>query len=229
MRSHAKAAENRTSHPQSLSLVKRFLFIIVICCIQLIYIPTSNRIDGGIEPKLALDVFPVWPVWVVPYVLCYPLWLGSFLWAMFKMDDRMFRSFIMAFIITCAVSVTIFITFPTYVPRAAFSGSDVFTSLLRFIHENWGRYNALPSGHIYITALFAFFYIRWHPRQKLFWILILVIVSLSTLFTAQHYVVDILGGLLVALIGYYLGLRWMGIIDRQARAGNSRLLLPPPS
>lgn len=227
MSSHVQAVKKRTSQNHSLLLIKRFLFIAVICCIQLIYIPTSNRIDGGIAPKLPLDVFPVWPVWVVPYVLCYPLWLGSILWAMFKMDDRMFRSFIMAFIITCAVSVAVFITFPTYVPQAVLTGSDIFTTLLRFIHENWGRYNAVPSGHIYITALIAFFYILWHPRHTPFWILIIVVVSLSTLFTAQHYVVDILAGLVVAFIGYHLGLKWIGFSISHAGVRETRLPFSP--
>lgn len=229
MSSQTQAANKRAAQKRSLSVVKRFLFIIVVCCIQLIYIPTSERIYGGIEPKLFLDIVPVWPVWVVPYVLCYPLWLVSILWAMFKMDDRMFRSFILAFIITCAVSVSIFISVPTYVPQAEIAGSDIFSSILRYIHENWGRYNAIPSGHIYITALLAFFYIRWYPDQKSFWIAILVIVSFSTLFTAQHYVVDILAGLLVAFVGYYLGLRWIGFSLGRVGVREPRLPLSPPS
>jgi membrane-associated phospholipid phosphatase len=81
---------------------------------------------------------------------------------------------------------------------------------LRAIHEGWGRYAALPSGHVYITTLLALFYSRWYPRYKSLWILILVIVSLATLFTGQHYILDVLGGYLVALAGYYFGLWWTG-------------------
>lgn len=229
MASQIQTVEKRIGQKHAFSLGKRFLFIILICCIQMIYIPTSNRISGGIEPRLPFDIFPIWPVWVLPYVLCYPLWVFSIVWAIFKMDDQMFRSFILAFIVTCAISVSIFISFPTYVRQATLIGSDSFTSLLRFIHENWGRYNAFPSGHIYITALLALFFSRWHPRYKPIWLLIVVIVSLSTLFTAQHYVVDILGGFLVASIGYFLGLRWMGFYAVGNHPAKSRLLLPPPS
>lgn len=195
----------------------------------MIYIPTSNRIMGGIEPKLPIDIFPIWPAWVIPYILCYPLWLFGFAWAIIKMENRLFRSFIMACIITCAISISIFIAFPTYVSEAAITGNDVFANLLRFIHENWGRYNAFPSGHIYITALLALFFSRWYPHQKTLWAVILVIVSLSTLFTAQHYIVDIFGGLLVAWIGYTLGLKWMGISPLQDQTGKRGLLFPPSS
>ena len=141
----------------------------------------------------------------------------------------MFRSFVIAFIVTCSLSVSIFIAFPTYVQGATIAGNDIFSVLLRFIHENWGRYNAFPSGHIYITALLAFFYGHWYPRQRTMWTLILVIVSLSTLFTAQHYIIDIPGGLLVAWIGYALSLKWDKASIPLSPPAKKRLPLHPPS
>lgn len=193
-----------------LTLNKRILLIILACCIQMIYIPASNRATGGIEPKLPIDVFPIWPVWVLPYVLCYILWFASMAWILLKMEDRLFRAFVAGCMLTFGLGAITFIVFPTYVKAATLEGNDIFTVLLRYIHETWGRYAALPSGHVYITTLFALFFSRWYPRQKLLWILILIIVSLSTLFTAQHYILDVIGGLLVALAGYYFGLWWAG-------------------
>jgi len=174
----------------------------------MIYIPTSNRMTGGIEPKLPIDNFPVWPIWVLPYVLCYLLWITSIAWIIFKAEDPFFRSFIAACFVTFLLGNLTFIFFPTYVGLVTFGGTDLFANLLRTIHETWGRYDAFPSGHIYITTLLALFFGRWYPRNKLLWILILVIVSLSTLFTAQHYILDVLGGYIVALAGYYFGLWW---------------------
>jgi len=194
----------------TLPLGKRLLWIAIIWAIQLIYLPTSSWLTGGIAPKLSIDIFPVWPVWVVPYVLCYPLWFAGFAWAAFKMSDRLFRAFASACLVTVSVSIVIFFIYPTYVPAAVLHGSDLFTSLLRFFHEGTGRYNALPSGHIYITALLALFYSLWYPRYRLLWWSIVAIVSLSTLFTAQHYILDIVAGLIVAALGYYVGLKWTG-------------------
>jgi membrane-associated phospholipid phosphatase len=82
---------------------------------------------------------------------------------------------------------------------------------LRMIHEDWGRYDAFPSGHVYITTLLVLFLARWYPRHRLLWVLILVIVSFSTLFTGQHYILDVLGGYLTALAGYHFGLWWAGL------------------
>lgn len=193
-----------------LTVNKRIRLFILAYAIQLIYIPTSNRVSGGIEPKLSIDIFPIWAIWVIPYVFCYVLWLASVIWIIFKTDDRAFRSFIAACIFTFTFSVIIFIFVPTYVKPFSFPGSDIFTLLLRVIHEHWGRYDAFPSGHIYITTLLALFFSRWYPRQKWSWILILVIVSFSTLFTGQHYILDVLGGYAVAFSGYHFGLWWAG-------------------
>jgi membrane-associated phospholipid phosphatase len=202
----------------ALTLTKRIWLIAIACCIQMIYIPTSNRVAGGIEPRLPIDVFPVWAVWVLPYVLCYVLWLASMAWIVSRMEDRMFRAFVAACILTFTLGTATFVFFPTYVSAATLEGKDVFTVLLRFIHETWGRYAALPSGHVYITTLLALFISRWYPRQKPVWILIVIVVSLSTLFTAQHYILDVIGGLLVALAGYHFGLWWAGFYTPQKQS-----------
>jgi membrane-associated phospholipid phosphatase len=216
MSSQIQTLENNTGTENALSIGKRLLWVAIGWGIQLIYLPTSGWFTGGVQPKLPIDVFPLWPVWVIPYVLCYPLWFAGFAWAAFKMTDRMFRAFVLAFLVTCSVSIVIFFIYPTYVPAATLHGNDLFIFLLRFLHEGAGRYNALPSGHIYITALLTFFYSLWYPRYKSLWILILVIVSFSTLFTLQHYILDIVAGLIVAALGYFVGIKWTGFSSVQS-------------
>lgn len=188
---------------------------VIIYCIQLLYIPTSERVSGGIEPKLAIDIFPIWPIWVLPYVLCYALWLAGVIWIILKTEDRLFRAFLAACIFTFTFGVIIFIFVPTYVKPASLLGKDIFTVLLRTLHENWGRYDAFPSGHIYVTTLLILFFIRRYPRHRLLWGLILVIISFSTLFTGQHYILDVLGGYAVAFSGYNFGLWWAGFFPSQ--------------
>jgi membrane-associated phospholipid phosphatase len=198
-----------------LTINKRILLFVIIYCIQLLYIPTSERVSGGIEPKLAIDIFPIWPIWVLPYVLCYALWLAGVIWIILKTEDRLFRAFLAACIFTFTFGVIIFIFVPTYVKPASLLGNDIFTVLLRTLHENWGRYDAFPSGHIYVTTLLILFFIRRYPRHRLLWGLILVIISFSTLFTGQHYILDVLGGYAVAFSGYNFGLWWAGFFPSQ--------------
>jgi len=214
----------------AIPLNKRFLLIMLVCCIQLIYTPTSYRTTGGIEPKLPIDIFPISSIWVLPYVLCYPLWISSLIWVVFKLEDRLFRPLVAACFLTFSISTSTFIFFPTYVKAATLTGQDLFTNLLRFIHEHGGRYDAFPSGHVYITALLALFFSYQYPRYKYLWFSILVIVSFSTLLTGQHYILDILGGYVVAFAGYHFGLWWAGLLPTENRPNKkSRQLVRPPS
>lgn len=210
--------EQTTNESESLTSGKRILFFVLVICIQVIYIPTSSRSSGGVEPVLPIDIFPIWSIWVIPYLLCYLLWFLGGIWIVLKMEDRLFRAFIMACLLTFTFGVSTFVFFPTYVKPGVFAGNDIFTLLLRIIHEDLGRYDAFPSGHIYITTLMASFFTRWYPRRKLLWISILVIVALSTLFTGQHYILDVIGGYSLALIGYHFGLWRMGFYPTQKRA-----------
>lgn len=219
MTSPTYPVESSKKNEPTLTPGKRFLLIFLVCCIQMLYIPTSNRITGGIEPKLPIDIFPIWPIWVLPYVLCYVLWFSGMIWIILKTEDRFFRSFLAACILTFSVGVLTFIFFPTYVEPATFKGNDIFTVFLRMIHETWGRYDALPSGHVYITTLLTLFFSRWYPRHKFLWIMILITISLSTLFTGQHYILDVIGGYGVALVGYHFGLWWAGFYPIQKRTG----------
>lgn len=203
-----------------LTTVQRVLAIAFVCGIQMIYIPTSARTHGGIEPKLPIDIFPIWTIWVVPYLLCYLLWLGGLTWAIIKLDDPAFRAFVLACMFTCTVGVSIFIFFPTYIKPASLHGSDIFTTLLHFIHGNWGRYDAFPSGHVYITTLMALFFSRIYPRAKFFWSVTVIVVVLSTLFTGQHYIADALGGLLIAFAGYHFGAWYTQLQPAHARSGS---------
>lgn len=229
MNSLVKPLKRIIQNGHTLSIGLRFLLLLIAIGIQMIYIPTSNRLTGGIEPKLPIDIFPTWHIWVLPYVLCYPLWIAGVLWATLRMEDRLFRSFITAVLLTFSLAMLIFIFFPTYVPALTFPAQqqDILTHILRHLHEIDGRYDAFPSGHVYITVLLALFYNAWYPRYKFYWILIPVTVALSTLFTHQHYIVDVIGGLVVALIGYHIGMRWMRFSPIQNRPTKTGVLQPP--
>lgn len=206
-----------------LPLKKRMLLLLGAVLIQAIYTPTSLLMKGGVAPKLPIDVFPLWTVWVIPYVLCYPLWAAALIWLVWKADDERFRNAIAALYFTCSVGVSVYIFFPTYVELPELHGSDILSNLLRAIQVAGGDHDALPSAHIYITMLLALLYAEWHPRRAWLWAVIVLIVSLSTLFTRQHYIADVLAGYLTAWLGYRFGLRWHAMRDkfRQRRTAHA--------
>jgi membrane-associated phospholipid phosphatase len=196
-------------------LKKRILLLLAAIAIQSIYTPTSLLMEGGIEPRLAWDVFPLRVGWVIPYILCFPLWALGIGWLTWKMDESRFRSAIAGLIFTCSLGVSIFILFPTYVVPPPVTGTDILSRLLLTLQVTGGDHDAFPSAHIYITVLLALLYGDLFPKYKWLWLSVVIIVSLSTLFTGQHYILDVLGGLVTGWLGYRFGLWWNKIYARR--------------
>ena len=189
-------------------LSKRFFWVLVAFAIQSIYFPTSLATSGGIAPKLPIDVIPVYPVWVVPYYFTYAVWLFGIYWTLFKLDVRSFRAVIAASLFTISIGALTFIFFPTYIDLPVIPGDDIFSIMLRAIQIAGGTHAALPSAHNYGTMLVSAFAIHFYPRKRWIWIIILVTIALSTLFTGQHYILDVVAGLTLGWIGFKFGLYW---------------------
>ncbi len=180
---------------------------ILIVSVTSLYFPLNRKLTGGFNLSTRFDAWiPLWPVWVVPYLLCLPVWIAGLIWAVLKMDEELFRSFASACLFVQVSAMLSFYFFPTYVKRPVLTAGNWATQILQMVYRNDGDYNAFPSGHVYQTALICLFYNQLYPNHSGVWIGIMVIVALSTLFTRQHYLVDPLGGLAIAWLGYRLGL-----------------------
>jgi len=199
---------------KEISLPKRIGWMLAVIAIQFIYFPTSQATSGGIAPKLPMDLIPVLPIWVVPYYLCYPLWLFGILWALLKLEDRPFRAFIAAALFTVGIGNLTFILFPTYIDLPVIPGNDIFAQLLRMVQVAGGTHAALPSAHNFITMLLCGSAMHWKPHLRWLWIGLIIIVALSTLFTGQHYILDVVAGLLLGWTGVRFGLWW---VERKAK------------
>lgn len=199
-------------HP--LSLAARFGLGLLPWIIQALYLPLNRLQSGGIAPQIAGldDLIPLIPWWTVPYLLTLVLWAAAPIWAAISMPDHLYRAFLISLSCIILVGIFCFTFFPTYVVRPGISASDPAMAPIRFLYSSDNVYNALPSGHAYITALLTFYWSRWKPRLRPVWWAILLMVLLSTLFTRQHYVLDLAAGLALAGGGYALGLWRMGLI-----------------
>jgi len=185
----------------------RLGMIILVTGAASLYFPLNRSMTGGFNLSTPLDAWvPLWPVWVVPYLLCLPAWAGALIWAAWKMDGRLFGSFICAGLFVLLSAALLYYVFPTYVQRPVLTGNNWSAQLLEMVYRNDGAYNAFPSGHVYQTSLCCLFYNRLYPNHAWFWTSIVVIVVLSTLFTHQHYLTDPLGGLAIAWVGYRFGM-----------------------
>lgn len=197
--------------------LKRLIWCALLFGIQGLYFPLNRFLKGGVEFKTILDdSVPLWPVWVIPYMLVCGWWIVAYIWAAWSMEERLYEAFFIASAFVCVSALTVFAVFPTYVVRPLIDGDGWTTQILNWIYTNDHMYNAFPSGHVYITTVIALFWSRWFPRWKWLWALTVLVIALATLFTHQHYLPDPIGGLLLAWIGYHIGVRCVsGIASMQ--------------
>lgn len=190
-------------------LRKRWLIVTIAVLIQFNYSIATRVMQGGIVPKLPFDIFPLSVMWVIPYVLWYPFILFAGVWLILKCNEKLFREFAAGFLLTCTLGVLTFYLFPTYIIDPVLTGTDIFSKTLLFLQAIDGDYAAFPSSHIYVTVILALFFDRWYPRYRWLWLFIYVMIALSTLFTQQHYILDVIGGTVYAWIGYRFGVWWV--------------------
>jgi membrane-associated phospholipid phosphatase len=224
--SHNFTRQIRLTSPQ-----RRFLFIAQLAILSgyLITNRLMSHLGGGVTFDIWLDRYiPLWPIWVVPYGLAIVWWGAAILWAYLSMEDTLYTAFIAAWLITCLIGYSVFIFCPNYMIRPEATQTGWAMELIRFVYSNDRTYNAFPSQHLWSTVLIALFWSRWKPGWR--WLLwgSTVIVALSTLFTRQHWILDVFGGTLLAVIGYFIGLALVAILTpvwsrrprRTSEAGN---------
>jgi len=193
-----------------MTLRVRLAWLVILFMVQLLYFPINRTVQGGVVLATPWDAsIPLWPIWAIPYLLSLFWWVGCFAWAAWKMDDTLYRAFVIGAIAVMLTSYVLYLLYPTYVQRPVLEGGNWQVELVRFIYENDRSNNAFPSGHTYTTVLIVLFWWHWRPRLRWLWAGIAVIILLSTLFTGQHNLPDLIGGIVWSWMGYRFGLWWM--------------------
>lgn len=157
-------------------------------------------------PELALDrAIPLQPAWSVVYG---SLFLAALLPVFVVHRQELVRRTILAFLMAWLVSYAVFLAYPTVSSRPEVVAGDGFSSwALRQIYDSDVPYNCFPSLHVAQCFLAALACHRVHRGVGIAAAVWASFVALSTLFTKQHYVLDVLGGMVLAYVAYRVFLR----------------------
>lgn len=157
-------------------------------------------------PELALDrAIPLQPAWSVVYG---SLLLAALLPVFVLHRQELVRRTILAFLMAWLVSYAVFLIYPTVTARPeVVTGDGFFAWALRQIYDSDVQYNCFPSLHVAQCFLAAFACHRVHRGVGIAAGVWASFVALSTLFTKQHYVLDVLGGMVLAYVAYRAFLR----------------------
>ncbi len=167
-------------------------------------------------PKIPLDdQIPIVSVFIVPYIWSYAFWaMGPM--AVSKCEKEHFRDFMASCLVSCLVGVVALAFFPTYMDRVAEGlyvvpeNPTFFDRLRMFWYSLDGSetaYNLLPSFHCINSTLCYLGVARRREIPVWFRVYSLVttfLIYASTVYVKQHYFLDIVTGVALALVVYFV-------------------------
>jgi membrane-associated phospholipid phosphatase len=121
---------------------------------------------------------------------------------------ELFRRGLQGYLMVMLVAFAGFLLYPTTAPRPADVPGDGFAAWsLRLAYSMDPPYNCFPSLHVAWACVSALSCYRVHRGVGIaagFWA---ALIGISTLYTKQHYVADVIAGALAACVAYVLFLR----------------------
>jgi membrane-associated phospholipid phosphatase len=153
-------------------------------------------------PALVLDqLLPVAPTWALVYGALYAFLIVLPVFVV--QQEELIRRTVWAYLTVWTVAYICFLLYPTVAPRPdTVMGKGFAVWGLRFLYDADPPYNCFPSLHVAHSFVSALACYRVHRTLGFVAISCASLVAISTLFTKQHYVADLIAGILLALAAY---------------------------
>ncbi|KOA18799.1 PAP2 superfamily protein [Clostridium homopropionicum DSM 5847] len=183
----------------------RVSFAFIIPMISILY-PILNRYRGIVYvQKLPIDnIIPFLKVFILPYVSWYP-YVAIFLIVLCLVDKDNYFKLVGGLCIGMLTCYLIYFFYPTYVQRPSVEDKDIFDKIVLWVYERDNPFNCWPSIHVlnaYLVALYTSISDKLSSFIKSISITISTLIILSTMFVKQHYLSDVIAGLLLGTIVY---------------------------
>jgi len=158
-------------------------------------------------PELDLDrVVPLMPIWALIYGSLY-LFLILLPVLVVRQEDHIRRT-VLAYLMVWSAAYVCFLVYPTMAPRPPkVIGEGFGVWGLRFLYSADPPYNCFPSLHVAHSFVSALTCYRLHRGVGIAATVSASLVGVSTLYTKQHYILDVLAGVFLACVAYAVFLR----------------------
>ena len=155
----------------------------------------------GIDEKIP---FVPWTVCI--YLGCYLFWIVNYILTARQEKEEVYR-FVCAEVMAKAICLICFLVLPTTNVRPVIDGNSIWEIIMKMLYEIDSASNLFPSIHC-LVSWFCVIGIRKQekiPRgYKLFSVLMALAVCVSTLTTKQHVFVDVIAGVVLAEVCYWI-------------------------
>jgi membrane-associated phospholipid phosphatase len=158
-------------------------------------------------PELPLDrALPLQPAWAIVYGSLYPFLI---LLPVFVVREKEhIRRAVSAYLMVWIAAYACFLVYPTVAPRPTEVIGQGFPAWgLRFLYAADPPYNCFPSLHVAHSFVSALACYRVHRELGITAALGASLVAVSTLYSKQHYLLDVIAGIFLASVAYVVFLR----------------------
>jgi len=187
-------------YKKQLTLILLFLFF------WSLYIVTSTINADREYHKLELKIDSLIkfnPVFSVFYSLYFFEVLIVFI--LFFKNESKLRSIVLMLSLAALIHNIIFLIYPTSIERPNLTDEGFFNKLTLFFYRIDNTSNTFPSMHIsLITIVFLALYFYWNRNYAFLLLPFYILTALSTVLIKQHYIIDIISGILVGIIIFFL-------------------------
>ena len=149
-------------------------------------------------PRVSLDsLFSLIPGWLLVYAALY---LFLIILPIFVLTERtLIRRAVWCYLSIWSVSLTVFAIYPTEISRPALVPGDGFAAWgLRMLYQADPPHNCFPSLHVAHSFTSALICRKVSHRLGNFALICAALVALSTLYTRQHQIADLITGAALA-------------------------------
>ncbi|MBI4182156.1 MAG: phosphatase PAP2 family protein [Candidatus Aenigmarchaeota archaeon] len=163
------------------------------------------RPTGVVVTTWVDSLVPFLPIFVIPYALYVPLVLLPFL---LLWKDDSYPRMAAGMILCLGISLLVYLVFQTSVLRPEVEVTDLWTWAVSLFYAGDRPLNVYPSLHVSMSLLATLFIAERRPRAGMLLAPLTALVALSTVFIRQHAIVDVAGGIALALAIFWTRKTW---------------------
>ncbi len=150
---------------------------------------------------------PLVPYFIIAYVCLYPYILITIV---LMWDTPLSTQFFTCFSIAAWTAALMWYVAPAGIVRHRRLGPDFFSQMIVWLYEHDQENNTIPSSHVFYSLICSYFLMLAYPHVQLLFVVVGILISISTVFVKQHHLADILGGIVwaagsIAIASYLVG------------------------
>ncbi len=175
-----------------------------------------NHGPAVINLHTALDsAIPVVPIFVIPYNSLQPyIYATLVLFLLFR--TKYFQSACLAMITVWFISYGFYYFLQSEVVRPVLTATDTFSKMVMNVYAGDNAYNDFPSLHTSLSTILAIHWVKVNKPLGIVLSIWTALIVASTLLIKQHYIADLIFGLVLA---FGLSLLYTKVIVRKTAKG----------